>query len=171
MGIFNAANQWRGAILFLPGSMSAIVLPLLSNLHGSKDRANFNKVLRYNALLNTGIAVLAALIISTLSVRIMSSYGKDFASGSWTLVFLSVSAVLSASAAVIGQAIASKGWMWWGFLLNFIWGCVLMVCFVFLSNKGALGLAGANMIAYAVHLMIVLIFTAVVLRDHGKRSA
>ncbi|MBT0666177.1 oligosaccharide flippase family protein [Geobacter pelophilus] len=162
MGIFNAANQWRGAILFLPGNLSAIVLPLLSNLQGANDKARYNKVLRYNILLNVGTASLAALGISLLSTKIMTSYGSGFASGKWTLVVLTASAALSTGASVIGQAIASKGWMWWGLTLNFMWGSVLIFSCLLFADKGSLGLATAHVIAYSVHLVMVLLFTIIV---------
>ena len=40
MGVLNAANQWRTAILFLPGLIGQVVLPLLSSLQGTRDRAS-----------------------------------------------------------------------------------------------------------------------------------
>ncbi len=165
MGIFNAANQWRNAILFIPGSMSTIVLPLLASLQSVDDSGRYKKVLWYNTLLNTGIALLAALIISLAATPIMAGYGRDFAPGAGTLVALSVAAALSAGASVIGQAIASKGWMWWGVILNACWGGVLVVSTVMQAGDGALGLARANVIAYAAHLALVGAFTAFILPE------
>jgi O-antigen/teichoic acid export membrane protein len=114
------------------------------------------------------IAVLSAVIIALLASFIMKSYGKDFASGTGTLIALSAAAALSASASVIGQAIASKGWMWWGFILNLIWGSNLIVFCLLLVDHGALGLASANVIAYALHLLMVVLFTFFILRKSRK---
>ncbi len=163
MGVFNAANQWRNAILFLPGSMSAIVLPMLSSLYSNNDSRSYKKVLWYNWALNTGIAAVVALIISLAAAIIMSSYGQEFSSGRGVLVLLAVSAVLSASVSVIGQAIASRDRMWWAFILNFIWGIVLIFSCWMLIDRGAMGLAFANVIAYGVHLIGVVSFAYFIL--------
>ncbi|MDI6802126.1 MAG: oligosaccharide flippase family protein [Thermodesulfovibrionales bacterium] len=163
MGIYNAANQWRNAILFLPGSMSAIVLPMLSNLYGHDDNRRYKKVLLYNGVINVSIAFIVALIISLAAKVIMGSYGKDFSSGKYVLIVLAVSATLSASVSVIGQVIASSGRMWWGFILNLLWGIVLIFSYWLLISKGALGLAFANLIAYGVHLITVSFFAYLLL--------
>ena len=43
-------------ILFVPTSMFAMVLPVLSNLHGEGDGAGFQKVFRANLQLNASLA-------------------------------------------------------------------------------------------------------------------
>ncbi len=60
LGIYAAADKWRLMILFVPTSMFAMVLPVLSNLHGEGDGAGFQKVFRANLQLNAGLALLAA---------------------------------------------------------------------------------------------------------------
>ena len=58
MGIFNATNQWRIALVFLPAILTQPTLPMLSNLYGI---GSFNK---YRSLLiyNLGIVLLSVLI-------------------------------------------------------------------------------------------------------------
>ena len=52
--------------------------------------------------------------------------------------------MISSTAAVIGQAIASLGKMWWGFILNSVWALALLLgAALLVPNYGALGLAGA----------------------------
>ncbi|MBI5641477.1 MAG: oligosaccharide flippase family protein [Nitrospirae bacterium] len=173
MGLYNAANQWRAAILFLPGSASALVLPLLSNLYGQEDRRRYNKVLWFNGAINVGIASFAAFIVSSLSAQLMMSYGADFSAGGGVLVSLAISAVLSASVSVIGQAIISSGRMWWAFVLNLLWAIVLILSCWALISKGALGFALANLIAYGTHLITVGSFAYFVLlkRKIARRLA
>jgi O-antigen/teichoic acid export membrane protein len=155
MGIFDAANQWRIAILFIPSMVGKVVLPMLSNLHGTGDSVKYWKVLKYNVLLNGGIGLIAAIFVSITGSWIMHSYGEGFEEGYWVLVLLVFSAVLISINQVVGQAIASRGKMWLGFLLNFLWGVTLFgLSFWFLTNDyGALGLAIAYLVSYLLHTL------------------
>ena len=172
MGIFNAANQWRAIILFFPTSVATVVLPILSNLAGAEEKGHYNKVLIYNVFFNGGITIVLAGGISILSTMIMSSYGKDFSSGGLILTILSFSAVLAAVANVFGGAIASSGKMWIGFALNFVWAVFLIVTTYVFIERGALGIAIANLVAYSAHLLLIGLFTyAVLIRPHMKSLA
>lgn len=153
MGLFNAANQWRNAILFIPIALGGIVLPLLTNLRGRDDKASYKKVLVYNIYLNGAVTVVLAGIVSLFAAAIMRLYGPEFAGGAVVLVCLVASAVFVSINGVIGQAIASKSKMWWGFLFNVLWGAALIVLSHYFIGKGlgALGLAIAFLLAYFLH--------------------
>jgi O-antigen/teichoic acid export membrane protein len=158
MGIFNAANQWQTAILFLPNTIGAIVLPMLSNLEGSKDRGGYNNVLKFSMLINGGLALFGALFIIIFSNQLLAIYGKEFGSGQIVLIYLAITAVFCSIAAVIGGSIASQGKMWWGFVLNFLWACVFISITWTFRTRGAIGLASAYLIAYFFHLITTGIF-------------
>lgn len=153
MGLFDAANQWRMAILFIPGVVGQIVLPMLANLNAPDDQNRYKKVLKYNALINAGVAFVVALPVALLSRPIMQSYGLDFEEGALALVLLSISTILVTLNSVVGQAIASKGRMWIGFSFNLMWATVfLILSYYFIQNGyGVTGLALANLIAYFAH--------------------
>jgi O-antigen/teichoic acid export membrane protein len=155
MGVFNAANQWRTAIQFLPGMMAMAALPMLSSLQGPEDAARFRKMLKANLLLSFGAAMIAALPIALLSPLIMAAYGKGFASGAIVLVILCGAAVISATLNVIGQAIASQGRMWVGFMLNALWAAGMLGTCALWKGMGATGLALASLAAYGVHFCSV----------------
>lgn len=169
MGIFNAASQWRSAILFLPGAVAPIVLPVLSNLRGHGDRSRYKRVLLYNIWFNAGVTLAVALGISIVAPFIMASYGKEFRAGHMVLVVLSVSAVLNATLGVIGQAIASEDRMWWGMLLNSLWGGVLILSTWYLVGYGAIGLALAILIAYAFHSLTTGMYTYFIMAKRSGR--
>ena len=153
MGLFDAANQWRMAILFIPGVIGQIVLPMLSNLNGLDDQLRYQKALKYNAFITGGVALAVALPVALLAPSIMRSYGPGFEEGSLALVLLAISTVLVALNTVVGQAIASKGRMWIGFLFNLMWAIFLLVCSYYFIKKGygVNGLAMASIIAYLAH--------------------
>jgi O-antigen/teichoic acid export membrane protein len=101
-----------------------------------------------------GVFTAAPLIIG--SSWIMKAYGRDFEAGRSTLVVLALATVISSTVAVIGQAIASLDRMWWGFNFNLIWALVLLSSASLLAPRyGALGLAGAFLLACSVHALAV----------------
>lgn len=153
LGLFNAAIQWQTAILFLPGMVSYVVLPMLSNLNGRDERTRYLAVLKYNILINGGAALFLAASVALSARWIMSWYGAGFAQGAWVLVCVSVTTVLISVNNVIGQAIVSKGHMWIGFVFNLLWAISLVssAIFLFSAGYGASGLAAANLLAYLLH--------------------
>jgi O-antigen/teichoic acid export membrane protein len=151
MGLFNAANQWRGAIMLLPLTLSAPFLPVLSSLFG-KDQNKYLKVLLTGMIANTSLALLAGAGVIAFSRPIMRAYGKGFAGGTPTLTLLVLSAVITASAWSVGQAITSSGRMWWGFTVNLIWAITLLCALWLFRRQGAYGYALATLVAYAVLL-------------------
>jgi len=164
LGIFNAANQWRLAILFLPVSLGAAVLPILSSLKGTQQWASFIKVTKASILLTTVLSIAIGLPIILFSSYIMGFYGVDYRAHNSTLIFLSGAAIITAIASIMGNSIASLDKMWWGFLLNLSWGISLIILTKFLIVKGALGLSLANVYSYSLHLVMVGIFIFFVLK-------
>lgn len=159
MGLFNAANSWQKVILFVPGCLGSVALPLLTNLHTSEIGQSFRRALRYQLLANSLLAAVPALLIALCSWLILAGYGPTFRSGWPVLVVLACAAVPNAVAAALGTALASIGAMWLGVVLNGVWGILLLICTWLLSRWGAFGLAGAYAVAYACHLLLSLLVT------------
>jgi O-antigen/teichoic acid export membrane protein len=155
MGVFSAANQWRAAVVFLPSLLSQPLLSMLSNVAVGDSRL-FRKLLHVNLLLSFGLSAFVAAPIVIYSSWIMKAYGQDFLAGRSVLILMVLAAVVSSTAAVIGQAIASLDRMWWGFILNSVWALVLLASAALLVPRyGALGLAGAFFASYLLHALTV----------------
>ncbi len=152
IAIYNAADQVKSFILFIPGTLSAIILPILSNLEALGNKDSYTKIFNINVAINVGIASALAIIISLFAHQILGLWGKEFVEPI-PLIILSVSTIFSAFATVVGQAIASLGKMWIGLLCNLIWGCIVVIVSITLVNKGlgATGLAFAILISYMIH--------------------
>jgi O-antigen/teichoic acid export membrane protein len=155
MGIFNAANQWRLAILFFPSMLASVSLPILSSLWGASSISGFRKVLKANLGISLISTILIAFPVALAAHLIMSCYGDAFAFGSRVLAVLCVVATVEATLNVVGQNIAVEGRMWVGFLLNTIWAGVLLFTSFQFRSRGAFGLAQAYLVAYCVHFVTV----------------
>ena len=171
MGVFNAANQWRNLVLFVPGALGQVVLPMLSSLQAAGKRDRYLRALKLNAALNLLVCLAAALPVVVGSEWIMRTYGPDFR-GRWlVLVLLVLSGALQAVIGVVGQALASLGRMWWGLTLNAAWAVELLVVTRLCLPLGATGLAVAYLVSYLLHLVQVGSYTVWVLGyDLGSKG-
>ena len=93
LGLYAAADKWRVMIVFVPAYVFAMVVPVLSNLHGEGDRAGFRKVFRANLQLNGSLALFAAVAVAVFAAPIMAVYGKSFGGGQVVLIVLAFSAI------------------------------------------------------------------------------
>lgn len=152
MGLFTAANQWRTALLLIPGSAASVVLPVLASLAGERHTNHYHRVLIFSIGASTAVALLLAAPLLGFSRLIMSSYGPGFETGQSVLILLIISAVMAAANNIIGHALASAGKMWWAFLLNVSWAVTLIaLAAIFVPPMGARGLALATVVAYGAH--------------------
>ncbi len=153
MGIYSVAYQWLGAILFLPGMLSQVALPLLSDLSGASTVRQYRKVLRTNILLSGSAALAVVLPLALVAHAVMLAYGPDYEEGADILRLLALTAVLISVNNIVGSAIISRGKMWVGFAFNVMWAVVLVTATAILLHLGygAFGLACAMLIAYAFH--------------------
>jgi O-antigen/teichoic acid export membrane protein len=159
LAILNVTYQWRTAILFFPNAFGPTVLPLLTRLRSSGEVVRYKSALRTSILLSGGTSVAIAAGISILSPFIMSAYGRGFATGTSTLVLVSVSAILSTIAGILGQSITSAGEMWAGLWTNLVWAISLLLLSFTLSWRGAVGIAGSLVAAYLLHLAVVWLYS------------
>jgi len=152
MALFNAANQWRTALLFLPSAISPVILSLLANLKGTNQSRSYARLLGFSLGANVVITTIGFCVVGLTSRLIMGSYGPDYLQGRGVLILLALSAVPMAVNNVLGQFFASANKMWMGLLMNFLWG----VAFLGLSaslvpDHGALGVAIAYVLSYVLH--------------------
>ena len=148
---FEAANQWKNTILFIPAMLAQITLPLLAS--SLDNKIQFNKIYKINLILNFSFSITIAIILSLFSELIMSFYGADFKEGKWVLIILTFSTILTSINYVKGDVIAVKNKMWIGLGLNLIWSLVLITFTYFFLNLGygAKGLALGLLLSYTVH--------------------
>lgn len=158
LAIYEAADQWKVIILFIPSAISQVVLPILSSL-SIDDNNKFWKILRINLSFNAGVTFLIAFIVSCCSPLIMSLYGNNYTNYS-VFVVLAFSTVFSSMASIVGLSISSRTKMWIGFAFNSLWALMLILfSFLFLYyGFRALGVALSILISYIIHSINQLIY-------------
>lgn len=157
MGIFNAANQWRTAILFVPQALTGIVLPTLASLDPKSDRLRYQKVFWGTVAIIGSVALALALGVIAGSDFIIRSYGAGFGEGRGTLILLALAAVNMAVNNVLGADIISQGRMWAGLACNAAWAvtALALACWL-VPTHGAFGLATSILASYPIHSVCLL---------------
>ena len=151
MGLYNSSGYWRQAILFLPATIGASLLPILSNLNGKHDRQGFLRVVVTGIFLNACLAILVGLPMVVFSRSIMRSYGRGFDDGGNVLSMMALSGVVIAVNNHISRAVAGMGRMWLSFRFDLSWSLASVILSVILIPRyGALGLATAALLAAIV---------------------
>jgi O-antigen/teichoic acid export membrane protein len=169
MGIYSAANQWFAMLLFLPGLLGQVVLPVLSDQLRQKNTGQTTRTLALSIKANLIIVMPMAIAASMASPYIMRSYGPGFADGWPTLVIVVFTAGLLAVQTPVGQIIAASGRMWIGFVMNAGWALSFVLTTLMFVNRGAIGLASSRGVAYVVHAAWTFGFAAWLLRQ-GRRE-
>ncbi|MGB7730061.1 MAG: oligosaccharide flippase family protein [Candidatus Acidiferrum sp.] len=150
LGLYAAADKWRVLIVFVPTYVFAMVVPVLSNLHGEGDGSGFRKVFRANLQLNGSLALLAALVIAAFAAPIMAVYGKSFRGGQVVLIVLACSAIAEVLNAMLGQPLIAAHQMWWRFAFDLLLVTILVgLSWVLIPKWGAVGLAASYGLAFA----------------------
>lgn len=167
LAIYEAADQCKLMILFIPTTLSNIILPILSNTAVDGNR-KFWKILKANMFLNGGISFLIAIVISVFSTIIMRVYGKAYTGGEIVLVIIALSTIFTSTSNVVGIAIASKAKMWYGLMFNTIWAILtILFCRLFLYfNLGAVGVAYSLLASYFCHFIYQIIYLKKLVRDN-----
>lgn len=151
LAVFEAADQWRIMILFIPTAVSQIVLPILSSVV-NVDKSKFWKVLYLNIFANGVITLLITIFVVIFSQNIMNVYGKEY-DNEMPLIYLAISTIFSSISSVIGLSIASKGKMWVGCGFNLLWALLIVIfAKTFIAmGMGANGVALAVLCSYIIH--------------------
>ena len=171
MGLFNAANQWRMFIIFLPGLLTSAMLPVLSETHGKEDQSDFRKTVALNLRVTWIVALPLTVMVIILGKPLAAIFGKQFVGAESIIVVLMLAVFLNVVNSTVGTALAGSGRMWTGTLMNLGWGIMLVLSSLMLvPHLGGQGLAIAYLLAYILHTAWVMAFVEIKLAPSAMVS-
>ena len=154
LGLFNAANQWRGALLFFPYASGRIILPVMSYLHAASEATKLKRVFRGIIFANLGLGGLGFIAISLLSPFILEGYGPAFRGGEKVVIILAFSALCSIALFVINQFLISTNRIWFSVVSNTLLAMIsLGLAIILIPRYGALGLAVSLAVASSCEIL------------------
>ena len=159
MGLFNAANQWRTILMYIPSIVLTPLLPIMTQLHATQQYGQLRRVLIRTLGLSVGVVGCLALGFSLFASRIMGLYGSGFEAGTPVFYLIMLVSVLLSAGVVVGGLLSSTGAMWTGFLFNSVWAAAMIgTSILAVPRKGALGLALAYAVSYTIHTAIQFLY-------------
>ncbi len=148
-GMYEAANKWSSAILFLPTAISAFQIPLLTSSIAMGQSREYRRVFLVNVGVAAALTVVPGLVVAVAAGPIMSLSGVEFAQGASVLAVLSLSSVGVALNTTVGQGIVSRGRIWLRAFADVAIAAILVATsWVLIPKLGAVGFALATAIAY-----------------------
>jgi O-antigen/teichoic acid export membrane protein len=158
MGIFNATSQWFALVLFLPGLLSQVLLPVLSETLSVGETGNVRGLLKLALWANAIAAVPIVLVLSVASPWLMSLYGEGFEMAWPVLVISLVTGAIFALQSPLNQLLNAKGKVLIVLYSNFLWGILFVGLTLVFIDTGVMGLVSSRLIAYTVQSLFVLWF-------------
>jgi O-antigen/teichoic acid export membrane protein len=169
IGALSAANQWFGALLWLPYVMAQSLMPVLSERMGVNDITRSTKLLFVSITISVASTLPFVILGSLLSRHIMGAYGEDFIRDWPTLVVSLATCAVVAAQVPVGTMIAASGRMWLGFYMNLLWAIVFLVMAWLLVQWGAIGLASARFFAYTAQGICACVYAVVLVRGMVRK--
>jgi O-antigen/teichoic acid export membrane protein len=161
MGVLGAANQWFSMLLFIPGVLSTVTLPIFSQRYASGASASLRRVLQMSVRLSLLAAVPPALVIALASPWLMGLYGTDFVRGWPALALVALTAVTSSTLNMLLNALAASGRMGHVLASQLLWALTYLLSAYLLlrAGFGASAIAAAMLIGSVCRLTLALRWT------------
>jgi len=151
-GLFNAANQWRTLVVFLPSMLASAMLPILADTWARKADGEFSQAIGVNLRTVWILALPMMLLVVALGPELGWLFGEQYQGVERLLPYLMASTFFTVICSPAGAAMTAAGYMWWGACMNFGWACLLVgAAWVLVPRHGGAGLAMAYAFAYLLH--------------------
>jgi O-antigen/teichoic acid export membrane protein len=164
LGLFNAADRWKLALLFLPNVLFQVVLPMLSRSHEARDRRSCEQIVSSALASTVGITTVAAIAVFFFSPVLMTWYGSSFQPGIRVLALAALGSVVNAVYTVGSGVLWSLGAPTKMILIDVFKTLLLLgLCFSGFGTT-AWSLTLAYLIAFSAGSFVVLAFVLQQLR-------
>jgi O-antigen/teichoic acid export membrane protein len=151
VALLNAANQWRNFLIFLPATMTSVLVPMFSSLYHSGKRAEFENLLRRNLVINVGLCLALSVPLALFAATILNWYGPGFGRGVPVFLLTLSGTAVTAAANLFSRAMQATGRAWIEMTFAALWAAVLIFgCLLLVPTYEAVGLAVAQVLAALV---------------------
>ncbi|GAC1460817.1 MAG: hypothetical protein PVSMB6_21040 [Steroidobacteraceae bacterium] len=156
MGVLGAANQWFSMLLFIPGVLTTVTLPLFSQHFASGEATSLRRALRVSLRLSLIAAAPPALLIAAASPWLMALYGPEFAHGWPSLALVAVAAITSSTLNMLLNLLGASGRMFKVLTTQLAWAAAyLLSAYLLLRHSwGASAIAAATLIGSVCRLLL-----------------
>lgn len=171
LGVFSIANQWRLSLTSIIITLTAVLLPILSDLQGSKNIKVFQETLCENIKMSFILVLPITVLWIEISEPFSKIYGNQYVGSDKIFVILMITFFFDAIGLPLGIGILSKGRMKIYTLLNLFWAVIAIISAIYLCPiYGGIGLAFSYCISHSCHTIAKMIYIDVVLSPKAIRN-
>ncbi len=150
LAVFNAADRWRTAILFLPGLVAQVSLPLFAHTHAQAGSRECRRLLTGACSASLAVAAVPALTVAAFSGLLMSGYGDAFVQGKRVLILLAVTCVPASVSMVGAYGLWAAGKTATMLAIDLARASITLLVCLLQPSFGAYDVAIATLLGYAV---------------------
>ena len=164
LGQFNAANQFRTALIFVPGILCQPLLARLSHLQSPGSTRAYSRLLCGNVVVALMTGMFLGLIVICFRSNLMALFGRRFVSHDNILDVIVIGSIITGVSMVLNAAIVGNGHAWLSLAFQFVWAVLMVGCTRLHLALGARGLALAMVESYLCYCVLAscdLIYTVV----------
>ncbi len=150
VGLYGAAYQWHGPLIFAPTALASAALPVFVRC-AARRNGRFLSAFGGTAFAALLLSAVPAAFLVVFRDPILGVYGPGFEAASGALIWLALAAPAHAISKLASHALLALDRAWLVLVLNAVWAAVLMGgAWVWIPAQGATGLAAAFCLAYGV---------------------
>ncbi len=150
--------QFQALILFLPGLITGVSLPIMSDLRGQGEAEKLRKFTYRNLKLNLAVTSAFCIPLALLSGPILRLYGPAYRGEETVFMLFLFAGILASGSRFAYQILASRDAMRFSLLSNFAFSSLLIGTVALLVEQGAMAFACAQVVAYSAHLLLPLAY-------------
>jgi|GEM_PF-3198155 len=159
IGTYNAANQLRQLVLFLPDSAGKVSIPKMANQFSIGDLKAFKKTVLITFLWNFLLSLFPAAFIYFLSYLFQYFIGGEYLISQMLILSILFTGIFIALTNAIGYVFICSNLMWYDFVLRVFWGIAqIAILYFYGKNHGALGFSLSILGGYIIYFIFQCIF-------------
>jgi len=155
LGLFNASEKWRAALVFLPNMLFQVTLPMLSHANACVDRRSCSRILGSALGLSMATTGVLAAIVVFQPALLMSIFGTGFSRGADVLSLAAWGSVAAAVWTVGSGALWAIGNPLQMLLLDALRAGLFLALCVGLPHLAARDLARASLVSFVVGGIVI----------------
>jgi O-antigen/teichoic acid export membrane protein len=177
LGLFEAAQQMRFPVAFLPSLLAPVILPLLAQAHGAGASGDFRAAMGLQLRTITFVNLPITIILIGFAAPLALLFGKAFADLPPVIALAAIAAFLYSIDNAISRVFDGVGRRWFNAVFFAIWSAVFIAgAWYWVPASGAFGLALAGLVAEAVMVVLQVLYVDLVLvrgvlRGHARLMA
>lgn len=161
MANYDVAEQFKNQMLFLPGILAQVLLPIMANNLSGGNRNTAIQTARNNIKINVTLMILIFIGIIFLGKFLLSLYGKDY-TNLFPLYVLCFCAIIDSISNSLVPIIIASNKVWQVIAANVLWSISILLAFTLL-NKIIMS-ENALALAYLCATIIQTLYLAIFLR-------